>query len=550
MNRKLISALIPADGQKVDSSTVEALVAASRRAAFLNDPSETLTALDVALAATDDPSHKGRLLLARALAQQGLADMHHASADARASVHHLLEAEDFSTAAFATACAAGMTQRTGDIATAIDLAVDALVLLPADDLSDESLVRAANAMAMVFNQLCAFDLALASSRRAFHGSMDLPDPTTRSVVAYTLGYCATSAARSSGFAADRRDELTDDLDNSIGWLTSSGAGAMERAVLGSGMRAERLLVEHLPDERDTVRTTLTVERAKFTAELIRLEQGTNSYPNTAPRLAAWHQLVTASILRQLGEPQRAEQLLNVAVPELVSTGDEHRVLRAYNERSAARAVSMDLMGALDDAREAARLARDWQQHQVGRLALQISRRAELEQARSHLRRRADELARQASEDPVTGLGSRRWLEMRMDELARSDGDGTVIVLDLDRFKQVNDTFGHQAGDQVLGRVGDTMRSVVRGEDLVARFGGEEFVILMAGRDRATGAALAERIRAALSEVDWEPIASGLNVTISAGVAEGPLAGVRELLRLADTALYEAKRSGRDRVVSY
>jgi diguanylate cyclase (GGDEF)-like protein len=138
----------------------------------------------------------------------------------------------------------------------------------------------------------------------------------------------------------------------------------------------------------------------------------------------------------------------------------------------------------------------------------------------------------------------------MDELARSDGDGTVIVLDLDRFKQVNDTFGHQAGDQVLGRVGDTMRSVVRGEDLVARFGGEEFVILMAGRDRATGAALAERIRAALSEVDWEPIASGLNVTISAGVAEGPLAGVRELLRLADTALYEAKRSGRDRVVSY
>ena len=95
-----------------------------------------------------------------------------------------------------------------------------------------------------------------------------------------------------------------------------------------------------------------------------------------------------------------------------------------------------------------------------------------------------------------------------------------------------------------------MRSVVRDNDLVARFGGEEFVILMAGSDRATGEALAERIRAALSEVDWEPTASGLTVTISAGVAEGPLAGVRELLRLADTALYEAKRSGRDRVVSY
>jgi len=534
----------------VDSSRVEELIAASRRTAFLSDPSETLRAIDQALDSTGDPGHRGRLLLARALAQQGLADMHPAAADARASVHHLLEAEDLSTAAFATACAAGMAQRTGDISTAIDLAVDALVLLPADDLSDESLVRAANAMAMVFSQLCAFELAIASSRRAFHGSMQLADPTTRSVVAYTLGYCATAAARASGFADDQRPALMDDVDNAISWLTSDGADPMERAVLGSGMRAERLLLEHLPNEHDTVRTTLAAERPEFAAQLVVLEQGAISYPNTAPRLAAWHRLVTASVLRQLGEAEHAERLLNDAVPELVAAGDEHRVLRAYNERSAARAVSMDLMGALDDAREVARLSRHWQQHQVGRLAHQISQRAELEKARSQLRRRADELAKQASEDAVTGLGSRRWLEMRMDELARSDRSGTVIALDLDRFKQVNDTFGHQTGDEVLRLVGDTLRTVVRDEDLVARFGGEEFVILMVDSNRATGAALAERIRSALRHADWETIAVGLAVTISAGVAEGPLAGVRELLRLADTALYEAKRSGRNRVICY
>ncbi len=533
----------------MDSSRVEELVVASRRAAFLSDPSETLAALDRAIVSVSDPGDTGRLLLARALAQQGRADMHPAAADARASVRHLVEAEDFSTAAFATACAAGMVQRTGDTATAIDLAVDALVLLPNTELLNESLVRAANAMAMLFTQLCAFELALSSSRRAFQGAMQLPEPSTRSVVAYTLGYCATAAARSSGFR-DNRAELLTDLDNAVDWLSSDGAGAIERAVLGSGMRAERLLLEHLPEERDTVRTALVVERSQFTGALILLEHGAASYPDTAPRLAAWHQLVTASVLRQLGQAERAETLLNQAVPELAATGDEHRVLRAYNERSAARAVSMDLMGALDDAREVARLARDWQQDQVGRLALQISRRAELEQARSQLRGRADELARQASEDHVTGLGSRRWLEMRMDELARSDGTGTVIVLDLDRFKQVNDNFGHQTGDEVLRRVGEAMRSVVRADDLVARFGGEEFVVLMPGSGRATGRALAERIRTALGEVDWESIASGLTVTISAGVAEGPLPGVRELLRLADTALYEAKRSGRDRVVSY
>ena len=208
------------------------------------------------------------------------------------------------------------------------------------------------------------------------------------------------------------------------------------------------------------------------------------------------------------------------------------------------------MAALGDARTVAHLARSWQQHQVGRLAHQISHRAELEQARAQLRRRADDLARQAAEDPITGLGTRRWLEMRLEELSRSDGDGSVIVLDLDSFKKVNDTFGHQTGDVVLQRVGRALSSVVRDGNPVARYGGEEFVVLAPDLDRATATALADRIRRELHAIDWNEIADDLIVTVSAGVAAGPLAGVRELLRVADAALYEAKRTGRDRVVSY
>ena len=138
--------------------------------------------------------------------------------------------------------------------------------------------------------------------------------------------------------------------------------------------------------------------------------------------------------------------------------------------------------------------------------------------------------------------------MRLDELSRTDQQGTVVVLDLDRFKNINDTFGHQTGDVVLREVGGLFRAVVRSETPVARFGGEEFVILLPGVDAAAGMALAERVRRAINDFDWEDVAMDLKVSISAGVTHGPMVGVRELMRLADTALYEAKRAGRDRVI--
>lgn len=533
----------------MDSASIEELIIASRRAAFLNDPGDAVRKLDEAISKATDPGHVGHLLLARGVAQQGASDIGPAARDSQASIKHLLEAGDNSAAAFAMACAAGMVQRTGDMAAALDLAVEAMVQLPEHELNDEYLVRAANGMALLFAQFSAFDLAIASSRRAFEGAMEQPDHNTRSIAAYTLGYCAVEAIRSGQIHDGRRREFERDLSNAIGWLVSPGAGPMERAILGSGMRAEEILLQHLGDDLN-VSATAATERSGLLGALILLEQGGEAYPNTSPRLAAWHRLVTATVLRNLSEPERAETLLDHAVPELVKTGDEHRIIRAFNERSMARAMTGDLLGALDDARETARLSRSWQQYQGARLAVQISRRAELEQARSQLRRRADDLAKIASEDPVTGLATRRWLELQLDTLARSDDHGAVVVLDLDRFKMVNDTFGHQTGDLVLSEVGRILRAAVRSKTPVARFGGEEFVILLPGVAGAAGLALAERIRLAIDRFDWGNVADGLHVTVSAGVAHGPMAGVRELVRLADTALYDAKRAGRNRVVGF
>ncbi|MFC4062133.1 diguanylate cyclase [Planomonospora corallina] len=163
--------------------------------------------------------------------------------------------------------------------------------------------------------------------------------------------------------------------------------------------------------------------------------------------------------------------------------------------------------------------------------------------------------RLAMTDALTGLSTRRSLQQRIrHEAARAVRRGTaagLLVIDVDHFKRVNDTYGHPAGDEVLTETARRIRAACRAEDLVARFGGEEFAVLVP-RTTADGlAALAERIRAAVAA---GPVTVGgsvaVPVTVSVGGAAVPLhvRTVEELFQAADAALYEAKRAGRDRVV--
>jgi two-component system cell cycle response regulator len=149
-------------------------------------------------------------------------------------------------------------------------------------------------------------------------------------------------------------------------------------------------------------------------------------------------------------------------------------------------------------------------------------------------------------DPLTGLLNRKALESRFPEIEQqahlSGGSVCVIEFDLDHFKRVNDERGHEAGDRALAAVGAVIRQHARAGDLAARWGGEEFVVVLPREGAAGGHALAERVRAALA-------ATGLGVTVSAGVgaAEAPF-DPRALLASADAAMYAAKRAGRDRTV--
>jgi len=152
-------------------------------------------------------------------------------------------------------------------------------------------------------------------------------------------------------------------------------------------------------------------------------------------------------------------------------------------------------------------------------------------------------------DGLTGVGNRRALDQEITRIsARATRSGEpfgVILLDIDHFKQLNDTYGHDAGDQALVQVAKLLRDRCRAGDVIARYGGEEFVVLCPGADVSAAGAVAESLREALEQYDGPPT----RFTASFGVAAFPAstADPGELLRTADNALYTAKRGGRNRV---
>jgi diguanylate cyclase (GGDEF)-like protein len=179
------------------------------------------------------------------------------------------------------------------------------------------------------------------------------------------------------------------------------------------------------------------------------------------------------------------------------------------------------------------------------------RTRQLEMANRRLREEKVTLEISSITDGLTGLYNRTYVLDRFEkELAASRRYGkllSVIMLDLDHFKRVNDAYGHQVGDAVMQRVTAIFKAVIRESDLAGRYGGEEFLIVLPETDCGEAAVVAERIRVQVEELQWtEP---GLRPTISGGVAEFSEEGADRLLQRADGLLYRAKELGRNRIVT-
>lgn len=165
-----------------------------------------------------------------------------------------------------------------------------------------------------------------------------------------------------------------------------------------------------------------------------------------------------------------------------------------------------------------------------------------------LQERIGRLDRDAQTDPLTGLGNRRSLELSLSLLEAEGRAFAAIALDIDHFKRVNDSHGHEIGDQLLRQLAELMRRCCREGDLLCRTGGEEFLMMLPGASLEVAAVVAERLRVTVQDTPLEPVGA---VTISLGVARwGGGAGGEpvETLSEADRALYRAKQEGRNRVV--
>ena len=188
----------------------------------------------------------------------------------------------------------------------------------------------------------------------------------------------------------------------------------------------------------------------------------------------------------------------------------------------------------------------------------------LQAANQRLRRQLDDirtlesrLREQADRDPLTGVYNRRYFDAAMArELANCRRERLplgLLLIDIDHFKQVNDTHGHQAGDAVLDRLAQLRRDHARAADVICRYGGEEFLLLLPGMPQAAAVARAEACREAFSRVRVAFDGAQVSATLSIGVACAAPDGTEspaQLLRHADQALYRAKAAGRNRVIAH
>lgn len=323
-----------------------------------------------------------------------------------------------------------------------------------------------------------------------------------------------------------------------------------RAATTRNIGIEELLSRRNVDAGAPGRVLLVEERASAAERIARMLRGRHEVMVSADPQAAFFQaaeggfdcvLISTALtdfdpLRLCSQLRTLDRTRFLPIMLLAGQGEEARLVRGLE-----LGVNDYLVRPID------------QQELVARLATQLKRKRYNDQLRASVA----ETIEMAVTDPLTGLHNRRYLDSHLATLfERARNRRTplsVLIADIDRFKTVNDTFGHDAGDAVLREFALRLRRNVRGMDLACRMGGEEFIVVMPDTEGGLASKVAERVRA---EIEGKPFPAGdgggtVMVTASIGVA-AMLQGkdsVEALLKRADMALYRAKNEGRNRVVA-
>jgi diguanylate cyclase (GGDEF)-like protein len=434
------------------------------------------------------------------------------------------------------------------IDAAMDEAVEAASLLDPVLPPSTLLVDTLGTLAGVLADLELMPLALDYQRRAYEAAMvaaadpDAPgwagdgDPDGDVEV-----LAATTATHLGALCAELGEGLLDD-----GVPESAAPHFAEARTL-----AEKAL-ELLPPESAGIVTAQVVHGwalvglGEHTAAVGPLRAAVRITSATADRAQlASAQLALGRALRRQGEVAEADEHLVSAL----NLATEHGLPRL---RRAALRELCTLHAELDDAGRALPYLQAYLSDELDRVDERRTRWVELFGRRKSLletERAAGQLRRQAYEDPLTHLPNRRYAEARLDGLLSSGAAPALAVVDVDRFKSINDAIGHPGGDAVLRTVAELLIAGVRDTDEVCRWAGDEYVILLPDTTAEQAQRALERTRRKVATYDWSQLGLDVPVTISVGIASATRGDDRRtLFAAADGVLYDAKRSGRDRVV--
>ena len=228
--------------------------------------------------------------------------------------------------------------------------------------------------------------------------------------------------------------------------------------------------------------------------------------------------------------------------------DYYRRIEVYAQKIRATQDVRDIIGILDEALNETRAL-----HTANEMAIARQQVVRAEQRIEHLKGELELVNRLVREDQLTGALNRRGLDDALErEAARARRNGTflcVALIDIDNFKKINDAFGHQVGDIVLVHLVAIIKETIRGNDLIGRYGGEEFLLLLPDSRLDEAVAVMDRLQRELAAKPISWAKQQLLVTFSAGVAVlGASETLEVLINRADAALYEAKRVGKDRII--
>jgi len=297
--------------------------------------------------------------------------------------------------------------------------------------------------------------------------------------------------------------------------------------------------------------SIAIEAGRIDTALADVERGLAAADQLGnPEVHADLHATRGKALRVSGRSAEALQAFALASGLLGDAHNKRLAIELDCEISLAREAEGDLAGALQAVRRAFVREREVNTEDARRRLEAIAFRQEVERAQT----RAARFERLAHEDELTAVGNRRWLELKLRELSDPAllalSPLSVVLLDIDHFKRINDRLSHAAGDQVLRLFAALLREHCRGQDVAARYGGEEFALLLPHTPLAAARDIAERVRAAVEQHDWSAVHRELAVTLSAGVASASTAAqASDIVTRADAALYRAKAAGRNRIES-